>query len=176
MAITADLRKNYRTNYLTNNGYQLVVPKFRDMDFYATSFVFPSMSLPAVNINTPFARLPTAGDQMEYAPISFTFMVDEYLENYVALTDWIKSISYSTAFTDFSSYEKKDQYQTLGEQDIAIIILDSKNQPSRTFRFVNAIPVSLGGFEMTAQSNDVDHVYSTVTFEYDYFDVIPNES
>ena len=163
---------NYRTNFLQNNGYQLVVPKFPDLYFYATSFVFPSLELPAAQAANPFVTVPLSGDTMSYGPLIFNFMVDENCENYAKIADWIKSISYSTSFKDYTGYQGKDRTQTLGQQDVAVMILNSKNVATKIFRFVNAIPTSLGGFELTSQDSGTNYIWSQVSFAYEYFDVI----
>ena len=163
---------NYRCNFMQNNTYQLVCPKFPDLYFYSTSFVFPSLTLPAAIAGTPFTNIPLSGDKMSFAPLVFNFMVDENCENYAKIAEWIKSISYSTSFDDYTNYTGKNQNQKLGEQDIAVIVLNSKNNPVKIFRFVNAIPVSLGGFEMTAQDPNTNYIWSQVAFEYEYFDLI----
>lgn len=163
---------NYRTNFLQNNGFILVIPRFPDLTFYSTNFVFPSMELPAATASNPFRTIPLAGDTMSYAPLIFNFMVDENCENYHKVADWVQSISYSTDFADYRDYKGKGKkFQVLGEQDVTVMVLNSKNIPIKTFRFVNAIPVGLGGFEMTAQDAGTNYIWSQVTFVYEYFEM-----
>lgn len=164
--------QNYRTNFLQNNGFKMVVPKFRDLEFFSHSFIFPSLSLPAAVAETPFTKIPLSGDAMDFGPLTFSFMVDENLDNYFAVVDWIKSISYATTFKDYTDFKGKNKNQPLGEEDVAIMFLDSKNLPTKIVRFVNAVPVSLGGFEITAQQGQTTYVTSDVTFMYEYFDII----
>lgn len=160
---------NNRTNFLQNNGYVLSVPKFPDLGFYTTSFVLPGMLLPTVPTNNPFSTLPIPGDRVSYEPMVFTFIIDENLENFQALSEWIKSIAYATEYPDYTDYAKKDEYATLGEQDISVSILSSANNPVKVFTFVNAVPVSLQGETFTSQDANTNYLYGQVTFEYEYY-------
>lgn len=159
------------TNFAQNNGFQLIIPKFTGVAFYSSEFQLPSITLPAVRTGSPFKRIVSAGDTMEYSPLVFTFNVDENLNNYVEVIRWIQGISYSTEFSDFTTYPERNPEQYLGEQDISVVVLNSKNNPVRTFRFVNAIPTSLGGPEITTSDPNTNYLKAQVVFEFDYFEV-----
>jgi hypothetical protein len=159
------------TNYAQNNSFQLVIPRFEGVAFYSQEFQLPSISLPAVRTGNPFKRIVSAGDTMEYSPLVFTFLVDENMENYQKVVTWIQRISYSNDFPEFTSYEERNATQYLGEQDISLIVLNSKNNPVKTFTFVNAIPTSVGGPELATNLTGTEYMRAQVVFEYDYFDI-----
>lgn len=162
-----------RPNYLQNGGYQLIIPTFRDINFFTHTWTLPTIVLPTTLAENPFSRIRLAGDKAEFDPVSFSFYVDEDLKNYELIYNWFKGIGYITEFKDYTNYPNKgDTEQTLGEQDITVIILNSKNNPSKAFRFHNAIPVQLGGWEMTSQDPSVSYLSAQVTFEYDYFEIL----
>lgn len=159
------------TNYAQNNSFQLIIPRFQDVAFYSTSFQLPSLTLTAVKTGSPFKRITSAGDTMEYSPLVFTFFVDENMENYHKVVRWMQSISYSNEFEDFTYYEERNPEQYLGEQDLSVIVLNSKNNPVKTFTFVNAVPTSLGGPELATNEAGTSYMKAQVVFEYDYFEL-----
>lgn len=160
-----------KANFLQNNGFRLIVPSFRELEFFATRFTFPGINLPYAGADTPFAQMKFAGDKMTFEEMTYNFIVDERIENYTYLADWIKSISYSEDFPMFSNYENKNKIQPLGEQDITVSVLNSKNNPIKTFRFLNAIPVALSGYELVTDDNESEYVRASVTFVYDVYHI-----
>ena len=158
-----------KANFLQNNGFRLIIPSFRELEFFSTRFTFPGMVLPAARQETPFKVNKYAGDKVEFLPLQFTFLIDEKMDNYCYIMDWMASIAYSTEFPDYTNYPNKTDYQRLGEQDISVSILNSKNNPIRTFRFYNAIPIDLAGYELNTEEDQTDYIRATVTFDYDYY-------
>lgn len=157
-------------NFLETNRFLLVIPSFEATRFLSTSFQLPQMDLPSARADTPFSPLKFAGDKVEFSPVEFEFIVDENMTNWKEVYDWFMSIGYVRNHKDFKEYEGRTSHQPLAEQDIKIVILNSKENPVATYTFYNAIPVSLSGMPMTSTVNDVDYVRSTVIFDYDYFD------
>lgn len=160
---------NINGNFLMNNGYQLVIPKFPHVQFFANSFTFPSISLPANRVENPYIRINVPGEKMEYDPISVTFIVDEDMNNYEEVYKWMGSISFDTDNSKFTTYEGRNEGQELGQQDIKVMMLTGKGNVNRVITFIDAIPVALSGFEMTQQDATTNFVMATVTFEYTNF-------
>lgn len=158
------------SNFLQSNQFQLVIPSFEATRFLSTTFDIPSITLPSANADTPFSRLKFAGDKAEFSPLSFEFLIDETMTNYLEIYDWLIGIGYATSFDVFKNFKKKSNYQPLGEQDIKIIVLDSKNNPVQTINFYNAIPISLASGQMSSLASDVEYMRATVVFDYDYYD------
>lgn len=157
------------SNFLQNNQFQLVIPSFETTRFLSTSFQIPSVQLPNTVADSPFSKMKLAGDKIDFEPLQFEFIVDEAMNNYEEVYNWLMSIGYVEDFDHYKTYAQKSKYQPLGEQDIQVIVLDSKENPIRTFTFFNAVPTALQGMEFDAGVNDIQYIRSRVTFAYDYF-------
>ncbi|HET8688829.1 MAG TPA: hypothetical protein VFM18_19635 [Methanosarcina sp.] len=157
------------SNFLQTNNFMLVIPSFEATRFLSTRFVIPNINLPSARADTPFSTLKFAGDKVEFSPLEFEFIIDETMTNYTEVYQWLVDISYTESFDAFKSYQKKSNYQPLGEQDIKVIILDSKNNPIKTFTFYNAIPIGLSTGEMQSTVSEVDYMRASVIFDYDYY-------
>jgi len=131
------------SNFLQTNNFMLVIPSFEATRFLATSFALPSIALPPAAADTPFSTMKFAGDKIQFTPVSFEFIIDEDMKNYTEIYSWLSSISYMESFDAFKNYALKSNFQPLGEQDIKVMILDSKNNPVSTFTFFISIHVCL---------------------------------
>jgi hypothetical protein len=160
-----------QTNFLQNTGYQLVLPRFPHLQYYSTSFVLPDVQLPPAQVATPFTDVPVAGDKPVFAPFTFQFIITDDMKNYEEAFKWITSIGFADSYDTFKNYDNKDKpEQQLGEQDAKVIILSSKNNPTRVITFYDAIPIALSGITpMTSQAGSVQYVSASITMAYSRF-------
>lgn len=173
MTYTKDILCGLQTNYLQNNGFQLILPRFPLVTFYSQNFSLPQMELPPADVPTPFSNMKIAGDKVNFEPFTFQFIVDDQLKNYEEIQKWMFSIGFATSHDDYSKYSNKgDKTQLLGEQDAVVAFLSSKGNPTRHIKFFNAIPIALSGIEFTTQDPSTNYVMASATFAYDYFDFI----
>lgn len=158
-----------KQNYLMNNGYQLIIPKFPNTEFHATNFNFPAIMLPTVGIENPLLRTPVAGEKMVYEPMTVNFIIDEHMRNYKEIHKWMSSISFDTDNIKFTTFAGRNEGQFLGEQDIKVAILSNKGNPIEYITFFDAVPTMLSGFEMTQQDPTTNYVMASVSFEFTSF-------
>lgn len=159
------------SNFLQSNQFQLIIPSFEATRFLSTTFNIPGITMNSASADTPFSRLKFAGDKPDYAALEFDFIIDEMMLNYCEIYEWLMSIGYAESFESFIKFKKKNRSQPLGEQDIKVIVLNSKNEPVRTFTFYNAIPSSLSTQEMDSTVSDINYMRGKVVFDYDYYDI-----
>ena len=57
---------------------------------------------------TPFKQIPIQGDDLTFDNLEITFLVDEKLENYRELHQWLVGIGFPKARTQFSSFRKDE--------------------------------------------------------------------
>lgn len=162
------------TNFLQDNSYQLILPRFPNVQYYSTDFVVPEISLGIATAPTPYVDLRFAGDKPAFAPMTFNFLVDENMHNYQEVLDWINGIGFSSDYKDFSSFKNKSSVQPLGEQDAKVVIMSSKSNPLRSITFFDAIPIALSGFSMTSQNSQTTYVKASLTMIYTRFEFDKN--
>jgi len=163
-------------NFLQRNKFGLVIPSFEGVRFLSNEVAIPAMELPSTSADSPLSRMALAGDKVRFSPIAFQFFVDEEMINYKSIYDWLMGIGYVESHTSYSDYQAKVDYEMklappkLGEQDISVVILNSKENPVATFTFLNAIPISLSlqaPFQTGVTS--IEPVMATVMFDYDHY-------
>lgn len=159
-----------QTNALQNNAYQLVLPRFPLVQYFATAFAMPTLSMQVARVATPFVDMPFAGDKPAFEPFVFEFLVNEDMSNYEKIYEWIAKIGFAESHEVYKNYTNKgDPQESLGEQDAKVIVLSSKGNPLRTITFFDAVPISLSGIEFTSQDPDTSYVKASVTMAYTYY-------
>lgn len=144
-------------NFLSPLNYKLVVGKIPNIEYFCTSVTIPEISIEGESptYSTPTRDIRVYSHKLQYSSLSITTIVDENLENYTEIYDWIQDIVFSD---DKTPLEKSS--------DITLIIMSSKNNSVKKIRFTNAFPVSIGSLEFNSINESVDYITSNVTFEF----------
>lgn len=148
------LTKN--TNFLTPSGFKL---KIESGDFTNTSYTVVSAALPSVTlpeISSQFRNLQgfVPGDKVIYSPFNVRMLVNEDMENYQEILNWILA---------------NQKSEKIIKADISLTIMSSHFNPNKRIVYSNAFPTSISGFEFSVQNNDSDYAQCDVEFQYDYF-------
>ena len=78
-------------NFLSPIGFKFSLAKFPKVSYFCQSANIPAMNLGIQQQPTPFRSLPLEGF-IEYDPLNLSFLVDENLENYLILHNWIRAL------------------------------------------------------------------------------------
>ena len=152
----------------------------------------PDITLSDVVIPTPFKPIPVMGQNLTYSNLSITFIVDEFLENYRELHEWLTGIGFPKdrkQFKDFRSNTSNTgststtPVQDVGKvgkavpdsamfSDATLTILSNKNNPIVEVRFSNMYPVSLGALEFSQQATDVEYLTVQADFTYQIYEIV----
>lgn len=155
-------------NFLSPLGFGFKIKKAPHINYFVQSVAIPSISIAAVEVPTPFSKLPYAGTSITYDPLSITFKVDEDMENYTEIFTWIEGMGFP---------EKFDQYKKLSEKpmgdgifsDVSVFVLTSAKNPNKEIVFIDAFPISLSELRLQTTDTDVEHITATVDFRYSRF-------
>lgn len=146
-------------NLLSLTGFKLQISgaDYVNTEYFAVSATLPSISLPEIELSYRNRHGFLPGEKIEYEPISIRIAVDEELKVYDELYQWIL---------------KNATTNTLDVREMSLIFLTSHNNISRTMRFTNAFPTSIGSVEFNTQMTEVEYAYVDVSFRYDRFELL----
>ena len=159
-------------NFLSPLNFKFTIKKAPHVNFFIQRINVPEISLKAVDTPTPFVKIPYPGDHIEYAPLSITFKVDEDLQNYFELYNWIVALGKPETFDQYLQIEKKPSWTGDGiYSDISVMILSSTKSPNYEMIYIDSHPVSLSGVTYNTTDNDVKYIEATASFRYTYFNI-----
>ena len=144
--------------------------------------------------NSHSKTIPFPGDKVTYQDLAISFLVDENLNNYKEIHDWIIGLGFTTeSYTIFRLYRdtgtdrfpgstsgatvpNNEYSSTLADggtySDATLTILNSKNIAVTEIRFHNIFPTSLGALSYDVQASDVNYLQSNVDFSYMYYEIV----
>jgi len=168
MSILANQPTN--PNPLTRSNFDFRVNKLPNTTYFIQRIVLPGVSVGESITPNPFVDLKRTGDKVTFDPLTVTFLVDEDLNNYRELFDWITSLGFDQNFPQFANLKNdpnvpKTQIGNI-YTDASLTILTSKSNPNIRVDFVEMFPTSLSELEFSATETGSDVQVATVTFSY----------
>ena len=185
-------RQPTKLDYLSPTQFKFTISQLPKVQFFTTAANVPDLTLADAIIPTPFKPIPVMGSNHTFSNLSVTFIVDEFLENYRELHDWLTGIGFPKdrkQFKDFRSNTSNTggasptPVQDVGKvgksvsdsamfSDATLTILSNKNNPIVEVRFANMYPVSLGALEFTQQAGDVEYLTVQADFTYQIYEIV----
>ena len=193
MATTTNMlaRQPTELDYADPTKFRFSITKLPKVEFFTTAANLPGINLGESIFPTPFKQIPVQGDDLTFDNLEITFLVDEKLENYRELHQWLVGIGFPKARTQFSSFRKDESsaFPTAesvkgdvtksgvpsGVQamygDATLTVMTSKNNPVVEVRFSDLYPVALSGLSFNQQETDVQYLTATATFTYKLYEM-----
>ena len=182
-------RQPDKLDYASPTQFKFGIHQLPKVEFFTLSANVPGITAGVVTRATPFKDIPLVGDKLTYENLSITFQVDEYLENYVSLHNWMKGIGFPTDRQEFRTFRdvtsntpasgKTPTTDLVGKaipdralySDAYLMVLSNKNNAIVEVDFQNIFPISLGGLDFTQNVTDVEYVTATADFAYQIYEI-----
>ena len=178
-----------KLDYASPTQFKFGIHQLPKVEFFTVSANVPSISAGVVTQPTPFKDIPIVGEKLTYENLSITFQIDEYLENYISLHNWMKGIGFPTDREEFRTFRdvtsitpasgKTPPTDLVGKavpdralySDAYLMILSNKNNPIVEVNFQNIFPISLSALEFTQTVTDIEYMTATAEFAYQIYEI-----
>lgn len=168
------LRQPANKNFLSPLGFKFQINKLPDTNFFVQSVTIPGVNVGYIDRPSPFAKIPTVGDQMTFEDLSVTFRVNETMSNYIEIFNWLVGIGFPNNFEQRAAIQRKPLGSGLGlYSDAVLTILSSAMNPIVEIKYIDVFPVSISPITMDSTLEDVQYVEATATFRFLEFTVTP---
>ena len=176
-------------DYATGTQWRLAFNRIPKTNWFCTTANVPGITLGETVFPTPFRQTPIQGDDITFDNFEISFIVDEYLENYLSLHSWISGTGFPRTrqqFKDFRDSTSETSGILTGSgnipdstvesdrsmvSDTTLTILSNKNNPIIEVRFRDMFPVSIGGLSYDQGATDVDYIRTDATFAYQQYTI-----
>ena len=180
-------------DYASPVQFRFKCSKLPTVEFFCQSANIPGISIGSASMPTGLKDIPIPGEKVSYQDLAISFLVDENLNNYKEIHDWIIALGFPQNHTQFADLQAAgaDRYpgSTSGAivpetniavplaeggtySDATLTVLNSKNIAVTEIRFDNIFPTSLGALSYDVQASDVNYLQSTVDFSYMYYEIV----
>ena len=182
-------RQPDQLDYASPTQFRFGINQLPKVEFFTVSANIPGISAGTATYATPFKDIPTVGEKLDYSNLSISFIVDEYLENYISLHNWMVGYGFPRDREQFRTYRDVTSNTPAGGgtpsvdiigsatpdralySDAFIQILSNKNNPIVEVNFENAFPISLSALDFSQAATDVEYMVATAEFAYQIYEI-----
>lgn len=156
-------------NYLQPTAFKLVIDRknYPNLEFFAQTVSHPSVSIAAADVPFRRANIHIAGDKLTFDELSATIILDENLESYTEMYNWIKKL----VEQDYIKASDRTSDVIPTTADITVSILTSHNNANKRLQYVDCVPTSLGNINFEATVGDIQYLTFPISFRFSYFKI-----
>lgn len=153
-------------NFLSPLGFKLSLLRAPNLTFNVQRINLPGISLSSLEVPNPFSLIPVGG-KVRYEELSVSFLVDEDLNNYLEIYNWMVGVGFPREFPQHKALS--DQPKNSGRglvSDMNLIILTSSKTPNISVDFIDAFPTAISDLNFSTTDTSVNYIEATVSFRY----------
>lgn len=176
--MSAITRNPQNLDLLQSTKFRLSFGRLPGITYFCQSANFPGLSITEVQRSTPFVDLYVAGEKLVYDTFNVTFLVDEDLQTWTEIHDWMRGLTFPTNFKEYLDLSKN----TLGSNvrgstgakpqysDAILTMYTNKNNPNFRIKLHDLFPTSLSSILVNTSDTAENIVVSDATFRFSYYD------
>ena len=166
-------------NFLSPIGFKFTLAKYPKVSFFSNSTKIPEINMGTAVQPTYLKDLDVPGDKLNYGDFSLGFLVDENMENYMAVHNWLTGLGYPETTQQFKDLTTNDdETRDLKEQfsDGSLHILNSNFRTQAIVKFRDLFPTSLSSLEFEASDTDINYFIAEVGFKYTVYNILASDN
>ena len=156
-------------NYLSSVGFKFNLSKYPKIDFLSNSARIPELSLALATQPTYLKDIDIPGEKLTYGDFTLKFLVDENMENYMAVYNWLTGLGFPETpaqFRDLTTDSAATRDPKEAFCDGTLRILNSNLREIAKVKFQDLFPVSLTSLDFDATTSDIQYFTAEASFRY----------
>ena len=166
-------------NFLSPVGFKFNIAKEPKVTFFCNSARIPEISLGTAVQSTYLKDLDIPGEKLSYGDLSIRFLVDENMENYMAIHNWITGLGFP---------ETTEQYRDLITNNDGVLdskeafsdgtlrVLNSNFKDAAVVKFKDMFPYSISSLDFDATATDVQYFTAEASFKYTVYNILDSNN
>ena len=161
-------------NFLSGVAFKFNLAKFPKVDFFSNSARIPELTLELTSQPSYLKTIDVPGERLSYGDLTLRFLVDENMENYISVYNWLTGLGFPETTKEFADLIKdKDGQRDPKEAfcDGTLRILNSNYREVAKVKFNDLFPTSLTSLDFDATNTYVQYFTAEATFKYTVYKI-----
>ena len=162
-------------NFLAPVGFKFDLAKFPKASFFSNSARIPEIVLGTIIQPGYLKDIDIPGEKLQYGDFSLRFLVDENLENYMSIHNWLTGLGFPETPQQFANKTTDEEGQRdMNEQfsDGSLRILNSNFQTMAIVKFSDLFPTSITSLEFDSTETDINYFTAEASFKYTVYNIV----
>ena len=166
-------------NFLSSVGFRFTLNRAPKVAFFTNLASIPGINLGVASQPNYLNDVPVPGDKMEFEDFRLRFIVDENLENYMEIQNWMRGLGFPESLDEIYDWQKT---RRVFEQPIksdmnlysdgTLIALTSNQNFNFQIKFRSMFPYSLSSLEFDATISETEYFTAEVSFKYLMYNIL----
>lgn len=168
-------------NFLSPVGFKFTIAKVPKVAFMCNSAKIPEIQLSLAVQPTYLKDLDIPGGKLSYGDLSLKFLVDENMENYMSIHNWLTGLGFPEStqqYDDLLSIPGETDQQNDEKRafsDGSLYILNSNFNTNAVIKFKDLFPISLTSLDFDATQSDIQYFTANVNFKYTVYNILGDD-
>ena len=168
-------------NFLSPAGFKFNLAKEPKVSFFCNTVRIPEINLALALQPSYLKDIDIPGEKLTYGDLTIRFMVDENLENYMAIHNWLTGLGFPETTQQFDDLLENTsdvtQPNDLKNQfsDGSLTILNSNFKSAAIVKFLDLFPYSLTSLDFDATITDVQYFTAEASFKYTVYNILASD-
>jgi len=158
-------------NFLSPLNFKFIMKRAPHVNFFIQKITIPSISVPPAVTSNPFLAIPYSGDHLEFSDLDISFRVDENLQNYLEIQNWLRA----TGKQSFEKYGAMARNPAISgeslKSEISLTVLSSAKRPNYEIIFEDAFPISISGLTFNTSDENIEYLEADASFRYTKYEI-----
>ena len=162
-------------NFLSPVGFEFSLAKYPKAAFFCNSARIPEINLGTYTQPSYLKDIDVPGEKLTYGDLNIRFLVDENLENYMSIHNWLTGLGFPETPDQFKKQlldedglvDPKEQWS-----DGTLSILNSNYRTTARVKFSDLFPVALTSLDFDATNSDIEYFTADVAFKYTVYNIV----
>ena len=161
-------------NFLSGVAFKFNLTKFPKVDFFSNSARIPELNLELTRQPSYLKNIDVPGERLTFGDLTLKFLVDENMENYISVYNWLKGLGFPETTKEFKDLTTDKDGQRDSKEafcDGTLRILNSNYREVAQVKFRDLFPTSLTSLDFDATNTDVQYFTAEATFKYTIYNL-----
>jgi len=165
-------------NFLSPVGFKFHLSKYPKVSFFCNSTKIPEISFSTISQSTYLKDIDIPGGKIQYGDLNLRFLVDENMENYALIHNWITGLGFPESTEQFGNFITNDDgIKDYKEQfsDGSLHILNSNFNTVSIVKFKDLFPTSLSSLDFQTSDTDINYFTAEASFKYTIYNILASD-
>ena len=156
-------------NQLNVVGFQVNFSRLPNTEYFCQRVNIPAVILGETHESNPFMNTPLEGDTLSYEALSISFILDEDIQNYMEIYNWLTAIGFPRDYTQFAALKRTENFPTETEglySDIDIMLQTNKSNPNYIIKFQDVFPTALSSIQLDSTATTIEPIVVDAAFNF----------
>jgi hypothetical protein len=166
-------------NFLSSLGFKFTLNRAPKVAFFSNTANIPSITLGVTEQPNYLNNVPIPGDKMEFEDFTLRFLVDENLENYMEIQNWMRGLGFPESLSEIYNWQNNNEsfeqpYNSSMNlySDGTLLVLNSNQNFNFNVVFRSMFPYRLSTLQFDATSTDEEYFTADVSFKYMMYNIV----